>query len=188
MIELNDGYATLTTGGNSGPDADDGLDTNVCVPTFKCAKHPGYALFNISQWFNSHASERALRPIYLRGLSDIPASKRRWVHDEVSLVFVDVNSTRKATPEELRDSLNFDTCADGKCTREMKVLRSVVHSARAEVERELLLETLGSPLIESMPATATPEALTLRDGDALSVTLRARSEVEHDAQRQTSIA
>ncbi|KAI0437594.1 hypothetical protein F4803DRAFT_537994 [Xylaria telfairii] len=173
-----------------GLDADDGLDTNVCVPTFNGANHPGYALFNNDQWFNNHAAEKALQPIYPKGPSAIPkGQKRRWVDDEVGLVFVDANSTRKATPKELRDSLNFDTCADDRCTREMKALRSVVDSAKAEVERELLLEALNSPLIEPVPAAATPEALTLKDGgDTVSATLRAGSGVEYDAPRQTNIA
>ncbi|KAI0096381.1 hypothetical protein GGR51DRAFT_568416 [Nemania sp. FL0031] len=172
-----------------GLDADDGLDTNVCIPTFNGANHPGYALFNNDEWFTNHAAERALQPIYPRGPSAIPAQKKRWVDDEVGLVFVEANSTRKATPGELRDSLSFYTCADAKCTREMKALRSAVDNARAEVERELLLETLSSPLIEPVPAAATPEALTSRDGGGtVSVTLRAGSGVEYDSPRQTNIA
>ncbi|ORY61420.1 uncharacterized protein BCR38DRAFT_525824 [Pseudomassariella vexata] len=133
-------------------DDDDGIESNECVPTFNDAKHPGYALFNNDTWFDTHAAEKALQPVYKAGPNAIPAQKR-WVDDRVGLVVADVNSTRVATSEELREQLGFEACGDEKCTREMEALRAVVNKMRTQAE-EAALPVTSPP--EAMVASPTP--------------------------------
>lgn len=61
---------------NLGNSPDYGIADNDCVPTFKNAKHPGYALFNNDIYFDTHADEKALQPTYLLGPSGVT---KRWV-------------------------------------------------------------------------------------------------------------
>ncbi|KAI1171673.1 hypothetical protein F4777DRAFT_593675 [Nemania sp. FL0916] len=141
-----------------GLDAGDGIDGNECVPTFNGAKHPGYALLNEDKWFDfdAHAREKALQPVYAKGPSAIPLAQKRWVDDDdagVGLVVIDANSTRLATPEELRRHLGFATCGDDKCTRELEALRAVVGMVRDEAERTQRLAAKPA-LVSAVP---TPE-------------------------------
>ncbi|KAI1128608.1 family 18 glycosyl hydrolase [Nemania abortiva] len=137
-----------------GLDADDGIDSNECVPSFNGGRHPGYALFNEDRWFDTHAAEKALQRVYMEGPTAIPPRKR-WIDDDgVGLVFVDVNSTRLATPEESRQHLGFATCSDDKCTRELKALRTVVDMVQAEAEQTL--QQAAAYLSSSVPVPALP--------------------------------
>ncbi|KAI2635311.1 hypothetical protein GGS21DRAFT_489974 [Xylaria nigripes] len=159
---------------------DDGIESNECVPTFKGKKHPGYALFNNDTWFNNHADEKALQDVYKKGPSAIPAQKR-WIDDGVGLVFTEVNSTRLATPEELRQHMGFATCGDDKCTREREALRALVDMVRAEAEETLLQSETSSP--PSVPALSTPEISDVKQrGVMLSLPGSGR---EHVAPKQT---
>ncbi|OBT51788.1 hypothetical protein VE04_07381 [Pseudogymnoascus sp. 24MN13] len=99
---------------NLGNSPDYGIADNDCVPTFENAKHPGYALFN-DIYFDTHADEKALQPIYLLGPSE-------------------GNSTRVATPKELQEELPFESCADETCSREIEALKRVVQTMREQAE------------------------------------------------------
>ncbi|KAI8631443.1 family 18 glycosyl hydrolase [Xylariaceae sp. FL1651] len=124
---------TLDFAGLANP-ADDGIPDNECAPTFEVngvnAKHPGYALLNSDPWFSAHADELALVNMYA---GSPPRRRRRWLEKDGRLVFVDANSTRAATPEELRREYRFDECADETCTREIEALKTVVGVVREEV-------------------------------------------------------
>jgi chitinase len=109
---------------NLGNSPDYGIADNDCVPTFKNAKHPGYALFNNDIYFDTHADEKALQPTYLLGPSGVT---KRWV-EGVGLVVAEGNSTRVATPKELQEELPFESCADKTCSREMEALKRVVQT------------------------------------------------------------
>ncbi|KAG7054582.1 glycoside hydrolase family 18 protein [Colletotrichum scovillei] len=111
-------------------DSDDyGVADNICVPTINGVKHPGYALLNEDEYFDTHAAEAALRATWPNG----PAQKR-WV-EPAGLVVEGVNSTRVATPEELRDHLGFDECTDSSCSREIEKLKDVARTFRDKAER-----------------------------------------------------
>ncbi|KAI0159376.1 family 18 glycosyl hydrolase [Pestalotiopsis sp. NC0098] len=125
---------------------DYGIEDNECVPTFNGAKHPGYALFNNDTWFDTHDDEKDLQAVYKQGPSAIPASKKRWI-DGVGLVVEDASdSSRLATPEEMREELGFEACGDQGCSREMRALERVVGAVREQVE------------LDALPPTSPPEA------------------------------
>ncbi|TRX89905.1 hypothetical protein FHL15_009177 [Xylaria flabelliformis] len=163
-------------------DADDGIDENECVPTFNNARHPGYALFNNDRWFDTHAAEKALQPVYEKGPSAIPAQKR-WVDEKgVGLVFADGNSTRRALPEELRRYLSFTSCGDDKCTRELDALKAVVNIVRAEVEQDLR-PAASAPVL--VLAASTPEIDDAEKSRDIMLSLPGSGR-EHIVPKQTS--
>lgn len=134
---------------NTGNTNDYGVADNDCVPTFGGSKHPGYALFNNDEWFDSHPAEAALRDTYPGG----PAGRtKRWV-EGVGLVVAEGNSTRAATADELKEELPFDSCADESCSREMEALKNLVRSVREEAELASLPPTSPS---EAPVESATP--------------------------------
>jgi chitinase len=136
---------------NLGSSPDYGIADNDCVPTFKGAKHPGYALFNNDKYFDTNAAEKALQPTYLLGPSGIT---KRWV-EGVGLVVAEGNSTRVATPKELQEELPFESCADETCSREMEALKRVIQTVREQSEIEAAPPTAPS---RASVESATPVA------------------------------
>ncbi|KAI0418524.1 family 18 glycosyl hydrolase [Xylaria grammica] len=112
---------------------DDGIPANPCAPTFDDGegsgdiKHPGYALLIDDPWFFNHKDEEDLTALYAGS-----PSKRRWVEGR-GLVIEGTNSSRAATPEELRDEYGFDACSDDACSRELGALKSVVRGVRDQI-------------------------------------------------------
>lgn len=104
---------------------DDGIPANPCAPTFNNAKHPGFALMNDDAWFGAHNDERLLTGMY----AGTPPNRRSWIEGR-GLVVVDGNSSRAATPGELRRELGFDSCGDDDCSRELMALREVTDAMR----------------------------------------------------------
>ncbi|KAI0124098.1 family 18 glycosyl hydrolase [Xylariales sp. AK1849] len=109
--------------------ADDGLTDNSCQPTINGVAHPGFALLNEDQWFNQHPEETP----FTAGWAKPGSKKRDWIEDLDQLVVVDANSTRLATPDELRAQFGFDECADPTCSREIEALRAVVATMKERV-------------------------------------------------------
>lgn len=113
--------------------ADDGIPGNICAPTFDAGdgrgniKHPGFALLTTDDWFHAHAAEANLNGLY----DQAPPNRRSWVQGR-GLVVVGSNSSRAATPEELRRELGFDSCGDDECSRELLALREVTNSMKEE--------------------------------------------------------
>ena len=139
--------------------ADDGLSDNECVPRQPGQAddyHKGYALLNGDPWFNTHLAAANLRD----GYAAAPNFKRDWVDDGPGLVYVDANSSRPATPEELRGELGFDSCSDDSCERERKALRDIIVAVRDD--QVLDEESLSAPV--EAPAEATAAA-SLGDSD-----------------------
>lgn len=156
---------------NLGSSPDYGIADNDCVPTFKGAKHPGYALFNNDKYFDTNPAEKALQDTYPLGPSGIT---KRWV-DGVGLVVAEGNSTRVATPKEVQDELPFESCADESCSRELEALKSVIRTVREQSE------------IESMPPTApsraSVESATAMVGEEAVVTSAAAGRPESGSGR-----
>ncbi|GKT46778.1 uncharacterized protein ColSpa_06959 [Colletotrichum spaethianum] len=113
------------------PDDFDNYDVanNICVLMVNGVKHPDYALLNEDVYFNSHAAGAALQDTW----PNDPAQKR-WV-ESAGLVLEGANSTRVATPEELRDHLGFEESADNSCSREIKKLKDMARNFRDKAER-----------------------------------------------------
>ncbi|KAI0431905.1 hypothetical protein F5Y09DRAFT_340146 [Xylaria sp. FL1042] len=161
---------------------DDGIPSNPCAPTFENddieAIHPGYALLNNDPWFNDEADEAALTPRYA---SSSTPQKREWI-DHTGLVVVGTNSSRHATPEELRRELGFEKCADDECTRELHALRSVVDNYK-----EKLLPT--KP--KNVDAEATPlvdvDAARLRQREAMVDVLGSSKTIGLELPRETEL-
>jgi chitinase len=118
---------TMNFAGLDNPN-DDGIPDNVCAPTFNGNKHPGYALLNTDAWFGAHADELALVGAY----ANTPPNKRSWIEGR-GLVVMGGNSSRAATPGELRRELGFDSCGDDECSRELMALREVTDAVREAV-------------------------------------------------------
>lgn len=156
---------------------DDGIPANPCAPTFQVngvnAIHPGYQLLNTDGWFTNNAAEQALTP----GYASSP-TKRDWIEGR-GLVLVGQNSSRVATPEELREELGFDECADDKCTRELEALKKVIGAVKEEV----------SPTVPvAIGAEATLVNASDDDGARNEASMPGSNFVEPDFPRETGRA
>ena len=93
--------------------------------------HPGFALLNEDRWFDNHQAEAQLTDSWKKqGLR--PRTKRQdgWFEELGRLVVADANSTRLATPEELKAWFGFGECGDDTCSRELEAFRTVVATMR----------------------------------------------------------
>ncbi|KAK8097736.1 uncharacterized protein PG998_013222 [Apiospora kogelbergensis] len=118
---------------------DDGLEANPCQPVIEGVSHPGFALLNGDQWFIDHPREAALTAGWAQGAVHRrhgAAKRRDGVEEEEAaqgsgrLVIVEANSTRLATPAELRARFGFDRCGDDACSRELAAFAAVVATLR----------------------------------------------------------
>jgi chitinase len=154
---------------------DDGLMDNQCAPTFNGAKHPGYCLLNSDQWFDlpANAAEAALRDSYK------PPGKRSrrrgaasWAGKE--LVYVEANSTRKATPEELRREFGFERCEDETCSRELEALKAVMETVSKSEPLEAEAVATEVAVVDALRETEMPP--TLPGSNVLGADLPKRTE------------
>ena len=106
--------------------ADNGIPSNPCIPTVQGVVHPGFQLANTDEWFGTHAAELA----YTSNYASSP-TKRDWIEGR-GLVMINGNSSRVATPEELRQEFGFDSCSDDSCSRELKALRAVSDAVKED--------------------------------------------------------
>lgn len=118
---------TMNFAGLDNP-ADDGIPTNPCIPTVNGVVHPGFQLLNGDEWFNAAAN--AAEKLYTVNYASAP-TKRDWIEGR-GLVMIDGNSSRVASPEELRREFGFDSCSDDSCSRELKALRAVSETVRED--------------------------------------------------------
>jgi chitinase len=116
---------TLNFAGLDSP-ADDGITSNPCIPTVQGVVHPGFQLAIGDEWFRTNAAELA----YTSNYASSP-TKRDWIEGR-GLVMIDGNSSRVATPEELRQEFGFDSCSDDSCSRELKALRAVSDAVKED--------------------------------------------------------
>ena len=105
--------------------ADNGIPENECAPTLNGEKHPGFALLNTDEWFNANPGELVLVGDY----ANAPPTKRNWIEGR-RLVVIARNSSRVATPEELRREFGFDSCSDDMCGRELEALKTVTGAVK----------------------------------------------------------
>lgn len=136
---------------------DDGIPENECAPTVNGVKHPGYALLNTDEWFNANPGELALVSEY----ANSPPTKRDWIEGR-GLIMIGGNSSRVATPEELRREFGFDSCSDDVCSRELVALKAVTGAVR-----EVVSPTRPVPVVAE--ATSVSEAVIARDEPMLSL-------------------
>ncbi|KAI1870410.1 uncharacterized protein JN550_005338 [Neoarthrinium moseri] len=108
--------------------ADDGIPDNECVPTVNGRRRPGYALLNGDQWFGANQAEAQVTQYWPGGPAAFPANAKREWDEQVGLIVVGLNDTRRASPEELRDLLGFEECQDDACSREIEALRALARS------------------------------------------------------------
>jgi chitinase len=139
--------------------ADDGIPDNPCAPTFQVngvnAKHPGYALLNTDDWFTANQAEFALVNRYAGA-----PTKRDWIEGR-GLVMIEGNSSRVATPEELRREFGFDSCGDDVCSRELEALKAVIGTVKEAISPT-------SPVHVGAEATLVSEAINAQDEAVLS--------------------
>ncbi|KAI1382677.1 family 18 glycosyl hydrolase [Hypoxylon trugodes] len=136
--------------------ADDGLQDNECQPEIDGTSHPGFVLLNEDQWFNAHPAEAASRA----GWASPPSRKKRdWVEALDKLVIVDSNSTRAATPAELRDEFGFEDCADETCSRELEALRAIVATVRERAFPTAPLEVEAAATASATTAAADADGV-----------------------------
>lgn len=138
--------------------ADDGIPDNPCAPTFMGAKHPGYALLNEDQWFNNNQAEAQLTALYA---SPPTRKKRDWIDDR-GLVIIEGNSSRVATPEELRQEYGFESCSDDICSREIAAMKAILANIKEEISPI-------SPVHINAEATAVSEVVSVQEETKLSV-------------------
>ncbi|KAK6063222.1 glycosyl hydrolase family 18 [Seiridium cupressi] len=128
---------------------DDGLENNDCaIFNPSPVTHAGYVLVNRDGWFDEpqNQAEANLRNGWLTRRR---RSRREWVDDDRGLVVVGSNSSRVATPEEVRAQFGFDECADDRYTKESEALRVVVDRVKEDLDPSV-------PVIVDADATATP--------------------------------
>ncbi|KAK8137867.1 hypothetical protein PG984_001247 [Apiospora sp. TS-2023a] len=110
---------------------DDGLEANPCQPVIDGASRAGFALLNEDQWFDHHKDEAKMTDSWKKTRLRHKAKRQDdWVDELGRLVVADANSTRLATPEELKAWFGFDECGDDTCSRELEALRAVVATMR----------------------------------------------------------
>ncbi|KAI0437933.1 family 18 glycosyl hydrolase [Xylaria telfairii] len=105
---------------------DDGLEDNECQPTINGVAHPGFALLNEDQWFIAHPAEQQSTA----GWAKAGRRNSDWLEGLDKLVIVDSNSTREASPVELRATFGFEDCADDTCSRELEALKAIVETMK----------------------------------------------------------
>lgn len=153
--------------------ADDGIPSNPCIPTVQGVVHPGFQLALTDEWFLTNLAEGA----YAANYANVPA-KRDWIEGR-GLVMIDGNSSRIATPEELRQEFGFDSCSDDSCSRELKALRAVTDAIK---------EDSSLPQIPALPtkpsdvdAEATPGAVndtTVAKGTPILISLPGSNSID----------
>jgi chitinase len=136
---------------------DDGIPENECAPTVNGVKHPGYALLNTDGWSNANPGEFALVGEY----ANSPPTKRDWIEGR-GLVMIGGNSSRVATPEELRREFGFDACSDDVCSRELEALKAITGAVR-----EVVSPTRPVPVVAE--ATSVSETVIARGEPILSL-------------------
>ncbi|KAK9772778.1 putative chitinase [Seiridium cardinale] len=127
---------------------DDGLQNNDCaIFNPGPVTHAGYALLNRDGWFDEvqNQAEANLRNGWLTRRR---RSRREWVDDDRGLVVIGANSSRVATPEEVRAQFGFDECGDDRCTKELEALRVVVDRVKEDLDPSI-------PVAVDADATAT---------------------------------
>lgn len=127
----------LKFSGDGGFDVGDeyGLSANPCWPS-SLIDDPGWALLTNDAWYDDHPASKAVIAGGLYAFSP-PASytsgkinRQHWNKrdgglddlDPEGIIFVDANSTRKATDEELKEQFGFQRCADDDCSMEKHAL------------------------------------------------------------------
>ncbi|KAK8082816.1 glycoside hydrolase family 18 protein [Apiospora saccharicola] len=110
---------------------DDGFEANPCQPVIDGTSRAGFALLNEDQWFIHHEDEAEMTNSWRRPRLRHRAKRQDdWVDELGCLIVADANSTRLATPEELKAWFGFDKCGDDTCSRELEALRAVVTTMR----------------------------------------------------------
>lgn len=117
----------------------DGLTANPCWPS-SLIQDPGFALLTNDAWYDTQPALKALvaQHLYLNPPDAAYTSgkiyRSHWnKRDEIvipplddfdpdDLIWVEGNSTRKATDEELREQFGFHRCADAECSAEKEAL------------------------------------------------------------------
>ncbi|KAH8768982.1 family 18 glycosyl hydrolase [Diaporthe sp. PMI_573] len=125
---------------------DDGMSDNACaIFNNGPVTHPGYAVLNRDAWFNNHPNEAALTAAYRPGA----LGRREWV-DDIGLVVVAVNASHVASQGEIQDEFGFDDCADEKCARELRALRTIAQQRRAELSpsRPTRVDAAATPAVD----------------------------------------
>ncbi|KAI4600107.1 hypothetical protein KJ359_001209 [Pestalotiopsis sp. 9143b] len=137
--------------------ADDGLTDNICQPTINGVRHPGFALLNGDLWFGAHPQEAALTAGWAKG-----AGRKRddGVEEVGRLVYVDANSTRPASQDELRALFGFGECSDDTCSRELEALKAVAQSINEAVASSspIEIETEATQAVSSVQSDGVPSS------------------------------
>jgi len=79
---------------------------------------PGFALLTQDAWYIANPQYAGMSAQYG---NDHAKRSQQWFNPE-EIVVVDVNTTRKATEQELKDELGLRKCSDTSCAKEMKEL------------------------------------------------------------------
>jgi chitinase len=96
---------------------------------------------------------------------------------------IDGNSSRVASPEELRWEFGFDSCSDDSCSRELQALRAISETVR---EDSLLPTKPSSVNAEATPISAN-ESVIVRE-EPILISLPGSNSIDAESPTETGKA